>query len=89
MDWLEQELRRALARKEPAPGFARRVLAAARRRRAPRWLAIAAALIVLTGGGLEYRQYQGMRAKQQVLTALRLAGEKLNRVQTQVMEVGQ
>ena len=89
MDWLEEELRRALARKDPGPRFAGRVLAEARRRRTPRWLAIAASVIVLAGGGIGYRQYQGIRAKQQVLTALRLAGEKLNRVQRQVLEVGQ
>ena len=89
MDWLEEELRRALARKDPGPLFAGRVLAGARRRRTPRWLAIAASVIVLAGGGIGYRQYQGIRAKQQVLTALRLAGEKLNRVQRQVLEVGQ
>lgn len=89
MDWLEEELRRALARKDPGPRFAGRVLDGARRRRAPRWLAVAASLIVLTAGGFEYRHYQGIRAKEQVIAALKLAGEKLNRVQTQVMEVGQ
>lgn len=89
MDWLEQELKRALERKDPGPQFAARVSAGARRRPAPRWLAVAASVIVLAGGGLGYRQYQGVRAKEQVLTALRLAGEKLNRVQDRVMEVGQ
>ena len=89
MDWLEQELKRALERKDPGPQFAARVSAGARRRPSPRWLAVAASVIVLAGGGLGYRQYQGVRAKEQVLTALRLAGEKLNRVQDRVMEVGQ
>jgi cytochrome c-type biogenesis protein CcmH/NrfG len=90
MDWLEQELKRALERKNPDPPFASRVSAAARRRRPlPRWVAVAASVVVLAGGGLEYRQYQGVRAKEQVLAALRLAGEKLNHVQGRVMEVGQ
>ncbi len=89
MDWLEQELKRALERKEPAPGFAARVTAAARNRRAPRWIAIAASLLVLAGGGAGYRWYEGVRAKDEVMTAMRLAGSKLNRVQARVLEVTQ
>ena len=90
MDWLEQELTRALERKDPGPQFAVRLPAAPLRRRPlPRWIAVAASVIVLAGGGAGYRQYQGMRAKQQVLLAVRLAAAKLNRVQARVMEVGQ
>jgi len=89
MDWLEQELKRALERKEPAPGFAGRVSAAARRRPMPRWIAVAASVVVLSGAAAGYRWYEGLRAKRQVMTAIRLAGEKLNRVQTRVMEVRQ
>ena len=50
MDWLEQELKQALARKEPSPDFAARVAMAAERPQKeppkvwvmPRWLAAAA-----------------------------------------------
>jgi len=94
MDWLEQELKGALSRKEPAEDFAARVL-----RRAempaprqvyqwPRWLAAAAAVIVLAGAGLGYRQYRGEMAKEQVMRAFQIASVKVNRIQTQVREVG-
>ena len=79
MDWLEQELAQALARKEPAAGFDGRVRARLHRR--PRWLAIAATVLVMTGGGEAWRQYQGRIAKEEVMTAMRIAGSQLNRVQ--------
>jgi hypothetical protein len=82
MDWLEQELAQALARKEPAAGFDRRVRARLHRR--PRWLAIAATRLVMTGAGEAWRQHQGKVAKEQVMTAMRIAGSKLNRVQMQL-----
>ncbi|MBZ5576826.1 MAG: hypothetical protein LAP40_09735 [Acidobacteriia bacterium] len=92
MDWLEQELKRALERKEPAPEFTARVLAAARRRpslAARRWIAIAASVVVLAGGGVGYRWYAGIQAKNQVMLAVRIAAGKLNQVQTHVLEVTQ
>jgi hypothetical protein len=91
MDWLEQELKRALARKEPAPGFAACVLAAARRKPLParRWLAAAASVVVIAGGGAAYRWHQGIQAKEQIMVAVRLAAGKLNRVQSRLTEVGQ
>jgi hypothetical protein len=79
MDWLEQELAQALARKEPAAGFDGRVRARMHRR--PQWLAVAAAILVMVGGGEAWRQHQGQVAKEQVMTAMRIAGGKLNRVQ--------
>ena len=82
MDWLEHELAGALARKEPAAGFDNRVRARLYRR--PRWLAIAAALVAMAGAGEAWRQYQGQLAKEQVMTAMRIAGSKLNRVQMQL-----
>jgi len=91
MDWLEQELHKALARKEPAGGFDERVGAAAKRGQnrvvtmpVRRWLAAAAAVVVLAGGGAGYRWHQGQTAKQQVLLAMRIAGGKLYRVQAQI-----
>ncbi len=93
MDWLEQELKRALERKDPDSTFAARVSAAARRKPLPiaarRWIAIAASVLILTGGGVTFRWYQGMRAKEQVMLAMRLAARKLNRVQARVMETNQ
>lgn len=92
MDWLEQELQRALAPKQPAPGFSARVTAAVRRSRlapARRWIAIAASLFVLSGAGAAYRWHQGVAAKDQVMLAVRLAAHKLNHVQARVLEISQ
>ena len=47
MDWLEQELAEALARKEPGSGFDARVRARIHRR--PRWLAVAATVVAMIG----------------------------------------
>jgi hypothetical protein len=88
MDWLEEELKQALARKEPAADFDARV----RRRTvrtAPRWLAAAAAVIVLAGGGAMFRYRQGEQAKEQLLQAMRITGEKLGRVQEHVQAIGE
>ena len=82
MDWLERELTQALARKEPAAGFDSRVRARMHRR--PRWLAAAAAILVMAGAGEAWRQHRGQLAKEQVVTAMRIAGSKLNRVQLQL-----
>ena len=84
MDWLEQELTQALARKEPAPGFDGRVRARIYRR--PYKLAIAATILVMMGAGGEaaWRQHRGQLTKEQVMTAMRIAGSKLNRVQMQL-----
>jgi len=92
MDWLEEELKRALTRQEPAPEFTARVSAFARRPVAStsrRWIAVAASLVVLAGGSMGYRRYEGVRSKEQVLLAVRIAAGKLNRVQTRVLEVTQ
>jgi len=90
MDWLEQEVKRALDRTDPGSQFTARVSAGVGRRRPlPRWIAVAASVVVLAGGGAGYRQYRGVRAKQQVMLAMRLAAGRLNQVQARVMEVGQ
>jgi len=90
MDWLEQELKDALAREEPPADFASRVVRRAERPvyRFPRWLAAAAAVIVLAGAGLEYRQYRGEQAKEQLLEAFKIASTKVNHIQTTVQGVG-
>jgi hypothetical protein len=91
----EDELRSALQRREPSPDFTDRVLARVADvplRRAPhpwqqptlRWTMAAAAALLLSAGGLEYRHYEGERAKDQVLLAVRIAGGKLNKAQKKV-----
>jgi len=82
MDWLEEELTQALARKEPSPGFESRVRARLARR--PQWLPIAAALLMLVGASEAWQQYRGYQAKEQVMAAMRIAGGKLNRVQAKI-----
>ena len=50
-DDLEQDLREALHRREPPPGFADRVMARVPQRRAyPRWLALVATLLIAVVG---------------------------------------
>jgi hypothetical protein len=90
MDWLEEELRQALRREEPSPGFADRVSAAARRRKLwvmPRWMPAAAAIVVIVGGGAAYRQYQGYVAKERVMEAMRITAGTLNHIQSRVKQV--
>ena len=94
MDWLEDQLQQALRRKEPSPDFEakvnRQVIAAAGRRPVtvmPRWLAAAAAVLVITGAGAGYRYHRGHVAKEQVMLAMRLAGSRLSRVQAQMKAV--
>jgi uncharacterized protein CbrC (UPF0167 family) len=92
MDWLEQELKNALARRDPPPDFADRVLRDVGRRapapvwRQSRWLAAAAAVIVVMGGAAAYRQHQGLVAKEQVMLAFRIAAVKVNHIQTHIQE---
>jgi hypothetical protein len=51
MNELEQDLRNALRRREPPPGFADRVRARLPRKRVyPRWLALAAMLLIAIAG---------------------------------------
>jgi len=88
MDWLEEELKSALNRKEPSPGFEARVAGAARHQKVVtmprRWVAAAAAVIVLAGAGEAYRWHRGQETKEQLMLAMRITGGKLNRVQMQV-----
>ena len=95
MDWLEQELKQALKRKEPSPDFAARVAAAAGhgvvapRRRVfvlPRWMPAAAAVLLIAGGGAAYRRHRGMVAKERVMLAMRITAGKLNHIQSHVRE---
>jgi hypothetical protein len=93
---LEASLRRALRRESPAPGFASRVLQRIETdqtpKRRPSWRAVAASLTLtaLIGAGVayEHRVREGERAKEQVLTALRIAGEKVRYAQSEVRTIG-
>jgi hypothetical protein len=91
MSDFEKELRSALRREEPSSGFASRVVAGTGARVSPRpagWVAAAvAACLLLSVGGFEYRQYRGRKAKQELLLALEIAGEKLNIAQKKVSDL--
>lgn len=96
---LEHDLKRALRRESPAPGFANRVLERIERADTPQphrpvwWRAAAAsATFALLLGGLatyklvEYRR--GVEAKEKVLAAMQIAGEKVRLAQQEVREIG-
>lgn len=94
---LEHDLKRALRRESPAPGFSARVLARIEQTEAaPRsnwWRAAAASvtLALLLGGygthkAIEYRR--GERAREQVLEAMRIAGEKMSYAREEVRQIG-
>jgi hypothetical protein len=91
MDWVEQGLKQALARKDAPDGFAQRVSWSARRPRfyLARRVAAAAALVVVAGGSIAWREHQGRLAKEQVMTAMRMTSAKLRHIQGRVREVRQ
>ncbi|MFB3829408.1 MAG: hypothetical protein ACE15B_21745 [Bryobacteraceae bacterium] len=100
---LDQELKNALGRKEPPEGFAARVMAQVREREAgPRWMAwfqkpvmawaFAAAFCLMLLAGIQFQnarleQARGEKAKEQLMTALRIAGQKLHEVQVKVNRI--
>jgi hypothetical protein len=91
-EWIERELQQALARREPSPDFAARVVAAARRRsvwKMPRWPAVAVAASMLLAAGVAYHRHRGQEAKDQVMLAVKLTARELNRIQTRIKEVSQ
>ena len=91
---LEDELRAALRRADPSPGFTTRVVARAQSKpalKAPRrpvmiWAAAMAAMLMI---GLtttyEYRQMKAERAAQEAVMALRIAANKLNMTRDKVL----
>jgi len=94
---LENDLRRVLRRESPPAGFAGRVLERIEREpaRKPRaWWHAAAASVTLAavlGGYGAYRVAEHRRgefAKEQVLTAMRIAGEKVKYAQEEVRAIG-
>jgi len=87
MDWLELELKRALAPRDPPPGFADRILGRKPGFHARRWMAAAAAVIVISSAGYGYRWRQGLEAKRQVMLAVRIVALKTSHIQAQVKEL--
>jgi hypothetical protein len=96
---LENDLKRALRRQAPAPGFAGRVMQRienepAKKQRTPVWWRAAAASVTLAailGGYATHKvaeHRRGERAKEQVLTAMRIAGEKVRYAQQEVRQIG-
>lgn len=101
---LEDDLRRTLRRESPAPGFAARVVERIERlhgvqtkRDKPHpgrtWRAVAASLTLtaILGGWAAHAVHErreGERARDQVLLALRIAGEKVRYAQHEVRDIG-
>jgi len=90
MSRLDDELKVALGRVDPPPGFAGRVLARAESRRSGRqwWIAAIAAGLLLAGG-LEFERErriraQGEAAKQQVIMALQITSNKLQFIKEKI-----
>jgi hypothetical protein len=91
---IERDLQLALRRRAPAPGFAQRVLVRIEDDRTPRrrhawWRAAAASvtLAVLLGGYATYKVVEvrrGEHAKEQLLLAMHIAGEKVSLARQQV-----
>ena len=90
---LEDELRAALRREDPSPGFANRVVARAQSsakpsRAMPRliWaMALAAMLVIGLSATYEVRQMKAERAGRDAVLALRIAAEKLNMTRDKAM----
>lgn len=92
MNDFEDRLREALQRREPPSGFAERVIARVPARRAPVWtrwrsMAAIAAVLLVMFSALLYERHRAERAEaanRQLMYALRLAAEKIQRVQNRV-----
>jgi len=91
MNEFEKELRFALRRPEAPAGFVSRVVAQAKpkaARRWPAWIAAGvAAGLILSASGFEYRQYRARKASRELITALEIAGAKLNMTQQKISEL--
>jgi hypothetical protein len=94
---LENDLKHALHRQSPAPGFASRVMERIEREehhaRPVWWRAVAASLTLtaLLGGWAAHTMYEHReeeRAKEQLILALRIAGQKVHYAQQEVREIG-
>lgn len=109
MNLFEDELRKAMERREPSENFTARILARveqeeSRKDRSP-WttfwrlpwqvghprLACAAALLLIFAALIGYRQHvratEGRAAKEQLLTAMHIAGTQLHEAQLRVKRI--
>ena len=89
----EQELKSALERKEPAKGFAERVLSQvappSRQRPLRGWasLAVAASLFAGMFGVVRYEEHRkGEQAKEQLMLALRITAKTLDTVERKLRD---
>ena len=94
---LDHDLKRALRRESPPDGFSSRVLQRIERENAPRprrwWRAVAASLTLTAvlgawGAKTVHERREGERARDQVLLALKIAGEKVRYAQQEVRDIG-
>jgi len=83
---LEEELKRALAREDPPPGWSARVPV---RQHWRKWLAVVAAMVVTASGAAGYRHHQGTVAKEQLKMAIGMAAVRVHRIQAEVRQVTQ
>lgn len=88
MNDIERELRETLRRKQPPAGFERRAaeraaLSQRSGRRRWQWISAAAVacLLMSISGGYWQRQRQAERAKEQLMQALQITGQKLTLVE--------
>jgi hypothetical protein len=94
---LDDELRAALRREDPSPGFAQRVVARAYSNRAPKasihrmiWAAALAAMLMIgSTATFEYRQMKAERASRDAILALRITAEKLNMTRDKLLKRGE
>lgn len=103
MSEFEQNLREALARREPPEGFTERVMGRTRfahhsrfvhqswMGRVGNWAAAVAVAALLVGGAWfdshQSRRVRGERAKEEVLLAFRITGATLRSVRQQVLQI--
>lgn len=91
---IEVQLRAALRRKDAPAGLAGRIMAKVEGRRSGvRWLAIAAAVLVMTAAGWQYHAERSRRmaaenSAQQLEMALRIVADRLTKLERQVRGTG-
>lgn len=91
MDDLEQQLKSALRKSDPSPGFEAKVLRAAAKHRGASWfgfrLSAAAAIAAMVMAGIAWQQREqarGEEAKARLMLALKVTGAKLEQIQEKV-----
>jgi len=101
---LDDELRAALRREDPSPGFAQRVTSLAQSSAKPKTIsifqpfriprliwatALAAMLVIGFAATSEYRQMKAERAGHDAVLALRITAEKLNQARDKALRRGE